>query len=167
MSQKTVMITLLALIVLNMGGCKSPERSHSAETKVQTPSFLESDATEPESQKEMFVGMPNPAAVYCIAMGYEHKIVPDEDGNEVGFCIFPDDTYCLAWEFYRGKSHHKWSYAEKNGFDTKELGPGEGWFKGSVCIDRKTRKKIGNVYEKVVKPHLKKQGYRGTKEVQE
>ena len=29
--------------------------------------------------------------------------------------VFPDGTECGAWDFYRGKAGHKWSYCEQNG----------------------------------------------------
>jgi putative hemolysin len=45
----------------------------------------------------------NPAAEYCIKQGYTSKILKNGDGSEYGVCIFPDNTACDEWQFYRGE----------------------------------------------------------------
>ncbi|MDG6256567.1 MAG: protease inhibitor I42 family protein [Methanomicrobiaceae archaeon] len=45
-------------------------------------------------------GLANPAAVWCVEMGYRHEIRTDADGNQYGVCIFPDGTERDAWEAY-------------------------------------------------------------------
>jgi len=52
------------------------------------------------------LGYPNPAAVYCKALGYEYRN---------GICEFPDGTKCDAWDFLNGKCGQKWSYCERTG----------------------------------------------------
>ena len=47
------------------------------------------------------VGLPNPASVYCVDLGYELTIVDEADG-QVGMCVFPDATQCEEWSFFRG-----------------------------------------------------------------
>ncbi len=63
-------------------------------------------------------GLSNPSADYCVFMGYKYQNIKDKDGGERGICIFPDSTSCDAWDFYRGKSHTKFSYCEKYGYTT-------------------------------------------------
>ncbi len=41
------------------------------------------------------VGLANPSAVYCINHGFNFTI-----RNETGYCIFPDGSECLSWDYY-------------------------------------------------------------------
>jgi beta-lactamase superfamily II metal-dependent hydrolase/putative hemolysin len=52
-------------------------------------------------------GLPNPASVYCVELGYELRIV-DADG-QVGMCIFPDGTQCEEWSFFEGECGQGWA----------------------------------------------------------
>lgn len=61
-------------------------------------------------------------------------------------CIFPDETTCPMWDFYRGKCGQNWSYCAKHGYDMKNLSSDEGWYKGGICIND-DGKEIGNVYD--------------------
>ncbi|NIM47594.1 MAG: DUF333 domain-containing protein, partial [Candidatus Aenigmarchaeota archaeon] len=45
--------------------------------------------------------IPNPAAVYCMELGYEYKTIKTDIGKK-GVCVFPDSMECEAWDFYRG-----------------------------------------------------------------
>ena len=63
----------------------------------------------------------NPAAVYCKAMGYQYELRKDQRGNVYGVCIFPDQSECDAWDFYKGKVKKSFSYCAKKGFDTKSI----------------------------------------------
>jgi hypothetical protein len=91
--------------------------------------------------------MPNPAAVYCVKLGYKFDVVTDEEGNQYGVCIFPDGSECGEWDFYRGKCGQEWSYCNLHGYDLKELGRYEGWLKGAICIDKTTKEEIGTVFD--------------------
>ncbi len=53
------------------------------------------------------VDLSNPATVYCKNLGYQVK------GN---LCIFPDDTTCDQWSFFRGKCGQKFTFCEQQGF---------------------------------------------------
>jgi len=53
-------------------------------------------------------GLPNPASEYCVELGYELEIVNEADG-QVGMCIFPDDTQCEEWSFFRGECGLDWA----------------------------------------------------------
>jgi len=45
----------------------------------------------------------NPASAYCVERGYVSQIRTAEDGSQSGVCIFPDDTECEEWAFFRGQ----------------------------------------------------------------
>jgi len=45
--------------------------------------------------------MPNPASVYCKENGGKLEI-RDEDGGQIGYCIFDDGSECEEWAFMRG-----------------------------------------------------------------
>ncbi len=54
--------------------------------------------------------LPNPASGYCKNLGY--KI-------EGSICIFPDNTTCEEWSFYRGKCGQKFSFCGQQGFEVE------------------------------------------------
>jgi putative hemolysin len=54
------------------------------------------------------VGLPNPASVYCVDLGYELTIV-DEPEGQVGMCNFPDGTQCEEWSFFEGECGQSWA----------------------------------------------------------
>jgi putative hemolysin len=47
--------------------------------------------------------LPNPASAYCVDQGGTLEIRKDEEGNQAGFCLFPDGSECDEWAFYRGE----------------------------------------------------------------
>lgn len=51
---------------------------------------------------ETEVGMPNPASVYCEEQGGTVDI-QDEEGDQVGYCVFPNGSECEEWAFFRGE----------------------------------------------------------------
>ncbi|MBU7048028.1 MAG: DUF333 domain-containing protein [Theionarchaea archaeon] len=57
--------------------------------------------------------IPNPASVYCVGLGYEFKILTDEDGGQYGVVVFPDGSECSEWEFFTGKCGREFTYCEK------------------------------------------------------
>jgi len=44
--------------------------------------------------------IPDPSAWYCILQGYKLEIRTDEQGNQYGVCVFPDDSECSTWAYY-------------------------------------------------------------------
>ncbi|RLG61838.1 hypothetical protein DRN84_02950, partial [Candidatus Geothermarchaeota archaeon] len=74
---------------------------------------------------ETVSAIPNPSAVYCMEMGYNYTIIKLEDGSEIGYCIFPDNTSCPAWDFYAGICGQNWSYCAKNGWLTIAMTDGK------------------------------------------
>lgn len=81
---------ILSLITLSflLAGCTS------AQTQ---PSAASSPSAAPAAN------LPNPASVYCEAQGYRLEIRSAKDGSQSGVCIFPDDSECDEWAFYRGE----------------------------------------------------------------
>jgi len=49
------------------------------------------------------IGMPNPASVFCLENGGKLEIRTDENGGQVGYCIFEDGSECEEWAFLRGE----------------------------------------------------------------
>jgi len=45
----------------------------------------------------------NPAATFCVDQGYSYEIRTDPStGDQAGYCIFPDESECEEWAFFRG-----------------------------------------------------------------
>lgn len=65
-------------------------------------------------------GMPNPAAVYCIELGYEYTSEMTEEG-EAGFCNLPDGQKVSDWPFLQGKVGQEFSYCAKEGYEIKTI----------------------------------------------
>ena len=52
---------------------------------------------EPESE------MANPASLYCLEQGGKSEIRTDENGGQMGVCLFADGSECEEWAFMRGE----------------------------------------------------------------
>lgn len=61
------------------------------------------------------IGIANPAAVYCVELGYQYKIITDSEGGQRGVCVFPDKSECDAWDFFTGKCGQEYTYCEMHG----------------------------------------------------
>jgi putative hemolysin len=48
-------------------------------------------------------GLPNPASVYCEERDYRLELRVDAEGGAYGICIFPDESECDEWAYYRGE----------------------------------------------------------------
>ena len=53
------------------------------------------------------LGMPDPASVYCLELGYELRIV--DMGGGVAICVFPDGSECEEWSFFEGRCGQSWA----------------------------------------------------------
>ena len=86
-----------------------------------------------------FVGVKNPAAVYCTELDYEYKIVKTDRG-ERGMCVITDiDEEFDAWDFLEGKVGQEYSYCSLNGYDTITVTDGRNSFSSdyAVCVPKK------------------------------
>ncbi|MHC4545662.1 MAG: putative hemolysin [Planctomycetota bacterium] len=137
MKRLIIIVLLVTLIGINLLGCNSSQRTELRGQNAQNLS----------REKQKWVGTPNPSAVYCTRLGYKYEIVADDEGNQYGLCILPDDNACMAWAFYRGKCGEEWSYCKRNGYDLRNLLQHEGWFRGAVCVDKTTKDEIGTVFD--------------------
>lgn len=63
--------------------------------------FIVSGCSNSSPQKK--IGMPNPASVFCADNGGKLEIRLDENGGQVGYCIFEDGSECGEWAFFRGE----------------------------------------------------------------
>ena len=54
---------------------------------------------EPESGSA--AGMANPASVFCEEQGGTVDIRTEDDGGQIGICVFPDGSECEEWAFLR------------------------------------------------------------------
>jgi putative hemolysin/C1A family cysteine protease len=83
-------------------------------------------------------GTPNPAAIYCIEMGYELSVVQEKDGGQHSVCTFPNGDECDAWSFMIGTCGEEYSYCAVNGFDQIIKSDGKHPFSPTypVCVDR-------------------------------
>jgi len=104
------------------------------------------------------IGMANPAAVYCTELGYDYKIITEEDGGQHGICVFNKRNQCGGWEFLQGKCGQKYNYCAKEGYKTKIKTDGKDEFtqEYAVCVNRFGREigtvtKLTNLNDKSVK----------------
>jgi len=82
------------------------------------------------------IGMANPAAIYCVELGYGYKIITDNDGGQWGVCIFPDNSSCEEWAFFTGKCGQNYSYCKLHGCDIETLSDGKNPYSPeyAVCV---------------------------------
>lgn len=81
----------------------------------------------------------NPAAVYCIDLGYQYRIVSDGSGGETDVCEMPNGTECSAWDFLAGKCGQDYSYCAQQGYGIETVSDGKDGFSPeyAVCVDEK------------------------------
>jgi len=82
------------------------------------------------------VGMANPAAIYCVELGYQNKIITDSDGGQRGVCIFPDNSSCDDWAFFTGKCGQNYSYCKIHECNIETVSDGKNPYSPeyAVCI---------------------------------
>lgn len=83
---KKVFVLIVSLLIVT--SCTSP---------------LSTPATVPVSTGTHQANMANPASVYCKEQGYRLEIHTDADGNQAGYCLFPDGSECDEWAYFRGE----------------------------------------------------------------
>jgi putative hemolysin len=60
----------------------------------------------------------NPAADYCLAMGYDYTTQMTPDGEE-GLCKLPNGKTVDDWKFLLGEDAQEYSYCEAQGYEQK------------------------------------------------
>jgi putative hemolysin len=110
---KKIFISLLCLGLFSCADMvkKSDDQKSSKETvkpsaivenKAQSPSPIASTISSPIASPIASVGIPNPAAVFCIEQGGKLDIRKTPEGD-VGYCTFEDKSECEEWAFFRGE----------------------------------------------------------------
>lgn len=149
-----IVFFIIVILELNIYGCNNYHKMGFQQVQKQNQQVVKngiSENNEVLKQKKNIpkVGMPNPAAIYCVALGYKYEIRKNKNGGQYGVCIFPDGTECDEWDFYRGIKGQKWSYCNLLGYSQKDNGY-NGWISGAICIDKNTGKEIGTLKKLVV-----------------
>lgn len=60
--------------------------------------------------------MPNPAAVNCSNQGNRYVMI-----KNVGLCIFPDQSYCEEWAYFRGRCVPGTNFFPGRSFNQKRM----------------------------------------------
>ncbi|MEZ0395979.1 MAG: C1 family peptidase [Anaerolineales bacterium] len=99
----------------------------------------------------------DPAAVYCRDLGYESRILENEDGSAIGACEMPDGTLCEEWDFLAGRCGQEFSYCAQQGYGIRTVSGGEGGFgeEYAVCVDEEGHdvgsvEELSNLREKII-----------------
>lgn len=66
------------------------------------------------------IGMRNPAAAYCVDLGYDYEIKKTPAG-EYGVCKFPDGSEAEEWKFFAGQEKREYNFCTRNGYGTKTV----------------------------------------------
>lgn len=93
-----------------------------------------------QDTQPQLVGFSNPAAVYCLELGYEYML----DDN-TGSCVLPDKTICPDWDFLSGKCGADYSVCSQHGLETITRNDGQDAFSQeyAVCVDQ-DQKEVAN-----------------------
>jgi putative hemolysin len=81
------------------------------------------------------LGMADPAALYCLELGYDYETVVTPEGEQ-GICILPNGERCDAWDFFKGKCWQEFSYCARQGYRTVTRSSGSDSYSGecAVCV---------------------------------
>lgn len=99
------------------------------------PTTIESiQPSPPISCEEVVVA--NPAATYCVMLGYQVGVQETQDG-QVSICTLPDGTVCDAWKFLRGTCGQEFSWCAINGYQIQNVIQSDGLStqEYAVCVD--------------------------------
>ncbi len=110
---KRLLLSLLILSSLLLAACGGgptpvPTRVPATDTPPPTaapteaPTAAPTEASSDDTTFESPLDVANPASVYCVEQGYELEI-REEEGGQVGYCVFPNGAECEEWAFYRGE----------------------------------------------------------------
>jgi len=82
------------------------------------------------------VTVSNPAATYCVMLGYQNGI-QEMAGEQVSTCTMPDGTLCDAWQFFRGTCGQEFSWCAQNGYQIQNVieNNGSSTQEYAICVD--------------------------------
>jgi len=84
--------------------------------------------------------IPNPASIYCSQQQHHFLLI-----QETGICVFPDNSYCEEWSFYRNEcrsGENDWPEKTVNYSGLK-----------NYCIEKAHNKILVTLCNKDAKPH--------------
>ncbi len=92
------------------------------------------DSPVPQGEK---VGMANPAAIYCVELGYQYEIITGPSGQK-GVCKFSETEACDDWDFLKGKCGQEYSYCAQQGYAMITKNDGRNGFtpEYAVCVSQ-------------------------------
>lgn len=91
---------LLILVFLWMGPAASEEEPRFAVCSSSASVTITGNVV---ATKPPVTPVTNPAATFCVGKGYDYEIRTDPvSGDQTGYCIFPDESECEEWSFFRG-----------------------------------------------------------------
>ncbi|MBU1246324.1 MAG: C1 family peptidase [Nanoarchaeota archaeon] len=100
-------------------------------------------------------GMSNPAAVYCIELGYSY---------DNGFCVFNKNERCEEWAFLQGKCGQKYSVCSTLGLKTKIKTDGQNPFTQEYVVCTSGRKEVASATDMI---NLSEKSTKGFQEIVE
>lgn len=103
---------------------------------------LSAHASGSPAPQETRIGIANPAAVYCLDLGYQYRIADTAQG-ERGECVLPDYA-CDDWDFLSGKCGAEYSYCARLGYQVQVLSDGKNPFSPeyAVCVSADGRSAV-------------------------
>jgi putative hemolysin len=136
MSAKSIILTILICLSVSFVSHLGADETSSEMSSKQT----ECDGSAP--------GTSNPAAVYCMELGYEYRIIDTPQGQR-GVCVFPNGSECDAWDFLQGKCGQEFSYCAECGYGIMTASDGKDPFSReyAVCVDKTSKGTVGSVTE--------------------
>lgn len=133
------LIIFLALVVLAIVVTTEAVRSSTlhASNLPASPARAATATTSPQPNS-LSTFLANPAAVYCLDLGYDFEDVDDGAGGKRGICVMPDGVRCDAWDFLAGKCEPEHSYCAQQGHGLRVETDGKNPFSReyAVCLDK-------------------------------
>ncbi len=112
-------LTLIVMVVFALlsGGClpfpSQPATPTPTQRVTESPTVVRptpEPATATPVTPTPLAALTNPASLYCIEKGGRLEIRSSGDTNQIGVCLFDDDTLCEQWSFYRGECQSDQTY---------------------------------------------------------
>jgi C1A family cysteine protease len=145
-------VSLVSLLI-SCSGNDPTNKNDSPSSKITdvtsgTSPIIEQDSlSENPISDNLYIGMANPATVYCQELGYSYEKRQSSSG-EYGICKLPGGTECDEWAFLSGKCGASYSYCSKLGYKTATLTDGKNSFSKEYAVCKSSDgKTIGSASE--------------------